>query len=149
MLQWCSDHNMKLLLPGVVQEQRGKSSCDELGRCVTRSVHHGELLRPIHRDPPAKMKLSRPVLRRVSQIATCLRPELTKAKFSTEVSKAHAAQDDGGETIFDKIIRREIPSTIVHEDDKCLAFRDVAPQAPRPEPGAVINPNPNPNPSWR
>ena len=29
-----------------------------------------------------------------------------------------------------KIIRREIPATIVFEDDLCLAFRDVNPQAP-------------------
>merc|ERR1711865_620600 len=41
-----------------------------------------------------------------------------------------AAYCTAGETIFDKIIRKEIPSKIVHEDDKCLAFRDVAPQAP-------------------
>ena len=34
------------------------------------------------------------------------------------------------ETIFSKIIRREIPADIVYEDDKCLAFRDVNPQAP-------------------
>lgn len=34
------------------------------------------------------------------------------------------------DTIFSKIIRREIPADIVHEDDVCLAFRDVSPQAP-------------------
>lgn len=33
-------------------------------------------------------------------------------------------------TIFSKIIRREIPVDIVYEDDLCLAFRDVNPQAP-------------------
>ncbi|TWT77848.1 HIT-like protein [Posidoniimonas polymericola] len=33
-------------------------------------------------------------------------------------------------TIFDKIISKEIPADILHEDDDCLAFRDVAPQAP-------------------
>ena len=33
-------------------------------------------------------------------------------------------------TIFAKIIDREIPADIVHEDDQCLAFRDVNPQAP-------------------
>ena len=33
-------------------------------------------------------------------------------------------------TIFDKIIAKEIPADIVYEDDHCLAFRDVAPQAP-------------------
>jgi histidine triad (HIT) family protein len=34
------------------------------------------------------------------------------------------------ETIFSKIIRREIPANIVYEDKDCLAFRDVNPQAP-------------------
>ncbi len=34
------------------------------------------------------------------------------------------------ETIFSKIIRREIPADIVYEDDTCLAFRDINPQAP-------------------
>ena len=33
-------------------------------------------------------------------------------------------------TIFSKIIRREIPADIVFEDDQCLAFRDILPQAP-------------------
>jgi len=33
-------------------------------------------------------------------------------------------------TIFSKIITREIPADIVYEDDLCLAFRDVNPQAP-------------------
>ena len=34
------------------------------------------------------------------------------------------------ETIFSKIIDRKIPARIEHEDDRCLAFHDVAPQAP-------------------
>ena len=34
------------------------------------------------------------------------------------------------ETIFAKIIRREIPADIVFEDEHVLAFRDIAPQAP-------------------
>lgn len=33
-------------------------------------------------------------------------------------------------TIFKRIIDREIPAKIIHEDDQCLAFVDVAPQAP-------------------
>lgn len=33
-------------------------------------------------------------------------------------------------TIFEKIIAREIPADIVHEDDQCIAFRDISPQAP-------------------
>ena len=34
------------------------------------------------------------------------------------------------ETIFSKIIRKEIPAEIVYEDDSVLAFNDIAPQAP-------------------
>ena len=34
------------------------------------------------------------------------------------------------DTIFGKIIRREIPANIVYEDDLALAFKDVNPQAP-------------------
>jgi len=33
-------------------------------------------------------------------------------------------------TLFEKIIAREIPADIVFEDDQCLAFRDISPQAP-------------------
>jgi len=33
-------------------------------------------------------------------------------------------------TIFKKIIDKEIPADIIFEDDLCLAFRDVNPQAP-------------------
>lgn len=33
-------------------------------------------------------------------------------------------------TIFQKIIDREIPADIVYEDDLCIAFRDIDPQAP-------------------
>ncbi len=34
------------------------------------------------------------------------------------------------ETIFAKIINKEIPADIIHEDDLCVAFRDVNPAAP-------------------
>ena len=34
------------------------------------------------------------------------------------------------ETIFSKILRKEVPSDIVHEDDQCIAFRDINAQAP-------------------
>ena len=34
------------------------------------------------------------------------------------------------DTIFGKIIRREIPAQIVYETSQVLAFRDIAPQAP-------------------
>ena len=56
--------------------------------------------------------------------------------MADEVSKAVAAaaslaaSDNAPATIFDKILAKEIPATIVHEDELCLAFEDVAPQAP-------------------
>ncbi|NDJ20054.1 HIT domain-containing protein [Nostoc sp. B(2019)] len=34
------------------------------------------------------------------------------------------------DTIFSKIIRREIPADIVYEDNLALAFKDIHPQAP-------------------
>lgn len=34
------------------------------------------------------------------------------------------------DTLFSKIINREIPADIVYEDELCLAFRDIDPQAP-------------------
>lgn len=33
-------------------------------------------------------------------------------------------------TLFSRIIAREVPADIVYEDDLCLAFRDINPQAP-------------------
>lgn len=33
-------------------------------------------------------------------------------------------------TLFEKICDKEIPATLVHEDDRCVAFRDISPQAP-------------------
>lgn len=33
-------------------------------------------------------------------------------------------------TLFERIIAREIPGTIVYEDDQVVAFRDIKPQAP-------------------
>ena len=49
--------------------------------------------------------------------------------MSDEVAKAQDAKP-GGDTIFGKIIRKEIPAKIIYEDDECLAFHDVSPQAP-------------------
>ncbi|XP_022762644.1 14 kDa zinc-binding protein-like [Durio zibethinus] len=47
------------------------------------------------------------------------------------VAKAAAINaDSGAPTIIDKIVSKEIPSTIVYEDDKVLAFKDINPQAP-------------------
>ena len=35
-----------------------------------------------------------------------------------------------GKTIFQRIIDREIPAKIEHEDDQCIVIHDIQPQAP-------------------
>jgi histidine triad (HIT) family protein len=32
--------------------------------------------------------------------------------------------------LFCRIVRKEIPATLVHESDDCIAFRDIDPRAP-------------------
>ncbi|OAY43380.1 14 kDa zinc-binding protein [Manihot esculenta] len=50
--------------------------------------------------------------------------------MASEKEAALAAVPSDSPTIFDKIINKEIPSNVVYEDDKVLAFRDISPQAP-------------------
>ncbi|XP_073305386.1 adenylylsulfatase HINT1 [Primulina huaijiensis] len=50
--------------------------------------------------------------------------------MASEKEAALAAVPSDSPTIFDKIINKEIPANIVFEDEKVLAFRDIAPQAP-------------------
>ncbi len=33
-------------------------------------------------------------------------------------------------TLFERIIKREVPAQIIHEDSECVAIRDINPQAP-------------------
>ncbi|ERL92461.1 adenosine 5'-monophosphoramidase HINT1 [Dendroctonus ponderosae] len=49
--------------------------------------------------------------------------------MSDEVKLAQEAHA-GENTIFGKILRKEIPCTFIYEDDQCVAFDDVNPQAP-------------------
>src|SRR6185295_8805206 len=54
-----------------------------------------------------------------------------KSQRQTPMPATDRAQEPAmPDTIFAKIIRREIPADIVYEDELCLAFRDVNPQAP-------------------
>ena len=48
--------------------------------------------------------------------------------MSNEQEKAQTASAEEV-TIFDKIVAKEIPATIIYEDDTCMAFRDVNPVA--------------------
>merc|ERR1719215_907859 len=77
-------------------------------------------------------------LQRITQ--TVLGPLVSAPTISRQLGRSHltsvrcassgVAGDTGAPTIFDKILRKEIPATVVHDDDRCLAFRDVNPQAP-------------------
>ncbi|XP_027624183.1 histidine triad nucleotide-binding protein 1-like [Tupaia chinensis] len=49
--------------------------------------------------------------------------------MADEIAKAQVARP-GGDTIFGKIIRKEIPAKIIFEDDWCLAFHGISSQVP-------------------
>ena len=57
-------------------------------------------------------------------------------KMSNEVdAAANAASEDpalnpAAPTFFDKITSKEVPVDCIYEDDLCMAFKDIAPQAP-------------------
>jgi histidine triad (HIT) family protein len=42
----------------------------------------------------------------------------------------HAPLSYDPSNVFARILRREIPTQLLHEDEHCVAFRDIAPQAP-------------------
>lgn len=74
-------------------------------------------IQPLFHYPPSNSSRAR----------TCI----TATNNEEASAKAAAVEaDSGASTIFDKIISKEIPSTIVYEDEKVLAFRDINPQAP-------------------
>lgn len=52
--------------------------------------------------------------------------------YSDEVKKGQQVNKNEVETptIFDKILNRQLRADIIFEDEKCLAFNDVSPQAP-------------------
>jgi len=45
-------------------------------------------------------------------------------------SSTDPAINPNAATFFDKIVSKEIPAAIIHEDELCLAFRDINPQGP-------------------
>nr|CAB3252845.1 histidine triad nucleotide-binding protein 1-like [Phallusia mammillata] len=54
----------------------------------------------------------------------CEHDEVARAK---EAAKKYSGTEP---TIFSKIIDKSIPANIIYEDEQCLAFHDVNPQAP-------------------
>jgi histidine triad (HIT) family protein len=54
-----------------------------------------------------------------------------KSLYNDEVSKSKdASQKLEQHTVFSKIISREIPARIIHEDEQSIAFHDISPVAP-------------------
>ncbi|KAL4578124.1 hypothetical protein LXL04_014242 [Taraxacum kok-saghyz] len=68
---------------------------------------------------PIQQRTRRPISR-----VSATRDEEASAKL------AATEANTGAPTIFDKIISKEIPSDIIYEDERVLAFRDINPQAP-------------------
>ena len=48
----------------------------------------------------------------------------------TETAQEKYGNKEAGTTIFTKILTKEIPAKLIHEDEKCVAFYDIFPQAP-------------------
>lgn len=80
----------------------------------------------------------RPIARQIialnHQTIKNIRPlHLGTKLHSNEVDNAKkaASTDSKNEpAVFDKIINKEIPVKLLYEDEKCLAFNDISPQAP-------------------
>ncbi|KAJ7524780.1 hypothetical protein O6H91_17G021300 [Diphasiastrum complanatum] len=63
-------------------------------------------------------------------VASSLKSVAAMANEEAAATAAVALRDTEAPTIFDKILSKQIPSTVVYEDEKVLAFRDISPQAP-------------------
>lgn len=107
------------------------------------------MLRPFTSRPLTRLAMTSLVMRSASAFAPAQQPWL-QLKKPAEVARCRGGgmgkfggetalraetgatppADLSGDTIFGKIIRGEIPSDKVYEDDLCLAFKDVAPTAP-------------------
>ncbi|TSM85970.1 Histidine triad nucleotide-binding protein 2, mitochondrial [Bagarius yarrelli] len=57
----------------------------------------------------------------------CFSSHNDEVNLAEEASKKYGSP---APTIFSKIIDKTIPADIIYEDNKCLAFRDISPQAP-------------------
>jgi histidine triad (HIT) family protein len=59
-------------------------------------------------------------------ISKGLRIDTVRGPSCTRTEEEHVTS----ECLFCRIIRHEIPATMVAEDEHCVAFRDIGPQAP-------------------
>ncbi|XP_059921683.1 uncharacterized HIT-like protein Synpcc7942_1390 isoform X1 [Gadus macrocephalus] len=84
----------------------------------------------LHRSPSLLAFRPEPTCPQVV-LSRCLQRGLCSRR--DEVSLAEEASRMYGSpapTIFSKVIDKSLPADIIYEDEKCLAFRDITPQAP-------------------
>ncbi|TDH72333.1 uncharacterized protein CCR75_003420 [Bremia lactucae] len=74
--------------------------------------------------------ITKSLLLRCSLFRLTNRTMSTNERAKADAATAHKPTNAVGGTIFDKIINRQIPAEIVYDDEQCLAFHDVNPQAP-------------------
>lgn len=83
---------------------------------------------------PTPTKCVGKLLPALSLGVTCPHPQVrgnAGVSDGSEVAKAQKAAPGGAApTIFSRILDRSLPADILYEDQQCLVFRDVAPQAP-------------------
>eukprot|EP00597_Dinobryon_sp_UTEXLB2267_P003984 CAMPEP_0170075996 /NCGR_PEP_ID=MMETSP0019_2-20121128/13040_1 /TAXON_ID=98059 /ORGANISM="Dinobryon sp., Strain UTEXLB2267" /LENGTH=137 /DNA_ID=CAMNT_0010287337 /DNA_START=146 /DNA_END=559 /DNA_ORIENTATION=- len=55
---------------------------------------------------------------------------VSEAEAAKIAASSDPAINPAAPTFFDKIVSKEIPSAVIYEDDLCMAFKDISPQAP-------------------
>jgi HIT domain len=68
---------------------------------------------------------------RISYVCTCAYTLLLQqAKGRWDTIMLAGVRDTKPATLYDRLLKKELPTTVVHEDDSVLAFRDINPAAP-------------------
>ncbi|XP_071339724.1 histidine triad nucleotide-binding protein 2, mitochondrial isoform X2 [Trachinotus anak] len=67
---------------------------------------------------------------RLHRVCRAERPLCTKSDEVRLAEEASRRYGPPAPTIFSKVIDKSIPADVIYEDEKCLAFRDISPQAP-------------------
>ena len=75
-------------------------------------------------------RVSRSVCKNQYQFKRIMSHLVDEAAAARIASSTDPAINPQAPTFFDKLVSKQIPSTILYEDDECLAFRDINPQAP-------------------
>ena len=61
-------------------------------------------------------------------LTTSTHPLRTQVNAAVAAASTDPAVNPNAHTFFDKLVAKEIPADIIHEDDLCIAFRDISPQ---------------------